>query len=380
MEGFLLDTNFLFFLLPHSLTLILVSVALKFNKGKKITLFTSNISPLLLGIITCIYSFVASKYLLILSGIVSAFLLLKIIVIISQNSSRPKIIAYGLIAGNISSVLLFYLPATNTIKILLLSTLIIMLFFIKKASNLNLTKDFQSQHVFHYKFLVILPIFYITSGWFYDIALPSYFSISIYKGLEIVFYITAIAIGVKLIERYKENLLASAFMIAIISIAVFTKDKTATEYTSVFLSQFSFGLSDLFLLWIATNIASPFSLLIMSLTTFAIAAGDITSHYLILSLLTTKIVTVSILSINFFIIFMLKEKDQIPQKDYKYMLSQQEQQVFNLMLKNKSLKEIASNMDISLSSVKTYASRIYKKFNVKNKKELIKKIKNNTTD
>ncbi|NMH89063.1 response regulator transcription factor [Flavivirga sp. Y03] len=59
-----------------------------------------------------------------------------------------------------------------------------------------------------------------------------------------------------------------------------------------------------------------------------------------------------------------------------YELSKQELNVKKLILEGKSNKDIADNLFISLSTVKTHITNIYSKLNVSNRTELISKFKN----
>ncbi len=56
------------------------------------------------------------------------------------------------------------------------------------------------------------------------------------------------------------------------------------------------------------------------------------------------------------------------------LLSVRERQVFDELLKYKSLKEIAETLFIEVSTVKSHANKIYKLFGVKNKRELLGKL------
>ncbi len=56
------------------------------------------------------------------------------------------------------------------------------------------------------------------------------------------------------------------------------------------------------------------------------------------------------------------------------LLSSRERQVFDEILKYKSLKEIAETLYIEVSTVKSHANKIYKLFGVKNKRELLAKL------
>jgi len=72
-------------------------------------------------------------------------------------------------------------------------------------------------------------------------------------------------------------------------------------------------------------------------------------------------------------LFSLKFKN--PRKK-NYDLSKQEINVKQLILEGKSNKDIAENLFISLSTVKTHITNIYSKLNVSNRAELITKFKN----
>lgn len=60
-------------------------------------------------------------------------------------------------------------------------------------------------------------------------------------------------------------------------------------------------------------------------------------------------------------------------------LSKQETKVKNLIMKGKSNKEIANELFISLSTVKTHITNIYHKLNISNRTELTLKFKNTTS-
>ncbi|MCL4141185.1 UNVERIFIED_CONTAM: hypothetical protein GTU68_003419 [Idotea baltica] len=67
-----------------------------------------------------------------------------------------------------------------------------------------------------------------------------------------------------------------------------------------------------------------------------------------------------------------RKKEPIPS------LSKQETTIRDLILKGKSNKEIAQELFISLSTVKTHITNIYQKLNISNREELSLIFKNNT--
>ena len=74
---------------------------------------------------------------------------------------------------------------------------------------------------------------------------------------------------------------------------------------------------------------------------------------------------------------------QISSKNYEvidFNLTSQEETVAELMLKNKTNKEIASELFISLNTVKTHIRNLYAKLEVSNREEFVEKYKNHPQD
>jgi len=59
-----------------------------------------------------------------------------------------------------------------------------------------------------------------------------------------------------------------------------------------------------------------------------------------------------------------------PRINYATILSTQEQKIFRLMHEKKSNKEIAAELFISLSTVKTHINAIYNKLSIASRKEI----------
>ncbi len=60
----------------------------------------------------------------------------------------------------------------------------------------------------------------------------------------------------------------------------------------------------------------------------------------------------------------------------KYALTKREKEVAKLLINEKTYKKISEEIGISQNTVKTHVKNIYYKFEVKNKKDLIKKVTN----
>lgn len=83
---------------------------------------------------------------------------------------------------------------------------------------------------------------------------------------------------------------------------------------------------------------------------------------------------------NIYFILKIKKQKQLQKTDDAVNLTHQEQKVAELILEEKSNKEIASELFISLSTVKTHVRNIYSKLEVNNRTDFIEKMKNQPRD
>ena len=92
---------------------------------------------------------------------------------------------------------------------------------------------------------------------------------------------------------------------------------------------------------------------------------------------------VFILAIVSFLLFKkLKsvQPKEVKQETLYFALTNQEEKIVKLILEDKSNKEIADVLYVSLSTVKTHIRNLYTKLNVTNRHELADKFKNHTWD
>ncbi|WP_271711490.1 LuxR C-terminal-related transcriptional regulator [Marinigracilibium pacificum] len=81
-----------------------------------------------------------------------------------------------------------------------------------------------------------------------------------------------------------------------------------------------------------------------------------------------------------FLIIKLKHTRTLQQTPIDFSLTSQEEKVAELMIDNKSNKEIASELFISLNTVKTHIRNLYAKLEVSNRTEFMEKFKNHPRD
>lgn len=80
--------------------------------------------------------------------------------------------------------------------------------------------------------------------------------------------------------------------------------------------------------------------------------------------------------LNIFLITKLFKKEKNSKTDLKSSLTKQEQNILQLLLQDKSNKDIADALFVSLSTVKTHVNNVYRKLNVQTREE-VKNLFNN---
>ncbi len=84
----------------------------------------------------------------------------------------------------------------------------------------------------------------------------------------------------------------------------------------------------------------------------------------------TIILLVLSILLNFFFFYKLKKTKQNKKRNLTAQLTKQEQKIVELILLDKTNKEIASEIFVSLSTVKTHINNLYKKLNLQSREEL----------
>ncbi|MBN3521050.1 helix-turn-helix transcriptional regulator [Algoriphagus lutimaris] len=88
-----------------------------------------------------------------------------------------------------------------------------------------------------------------------------------------------------------------------------------------------------------------------------------------------------ILSMGVVLLFVkLKQKKNVGLPQENINLTNQEERISELIIQDKSNKEIADELFISLSTVKTHIRNIYAKLEVANRQEFVDKLKNHSRD
>ncbi len=382
MNGFLSHGSLVFFLLPHSITLILIGTF----HGIKFPIKFFNASIILTAILTFLYPYIGAqmqKMDFVILGVLAAFILLKVSIILKSSTKMMLDIAIGLSLANGMLLFILHIPFSPMIKMDIISMFLLLTLFPLKDFYPPINEYRLKRFV---PYILSIFLFYLLSGWLYEVENPLYTQISFFKGIEVVFYIGAVFAAYFLLKKKNSSLpLAIAIVISGIALSSFVKNRAIFSSISMFLLQISYGLVDYFFLVVLLNYENIFRAIGLGMGTMGMAMtlSDLIMQNFNMPSIAAKIGEVVLFS-EFFIMYLFFKLDINKSKNgnnhiiehYKELLSERELEVFKLLIDGKKhLKEIADVLNISHSTVKTYTSRIYKKLEVSNKKELIKKLK-----
>ncbi len=398
MSGFLVqtyyDTNSIyFFLIPHILSFLL----LPYIFSDKTIHRTCPYFCIILGIITFIYAFLPNYKLLFLIGVFSFFPAIKSILIYNKTIHKIFISALALSSGNFLTLFLSLTKIPVFVGFLLITIAIIVVGLIplKFEDKENEVQNLDKSQLF------LIFTFYLTGGMMFDWFLPSYIEKALFPNIELLFYILAVIIGIFFLKRDSEILLILGILSSSLSFFLYKIQTPLFFNLGTYFNQASFGFVDFFIINLFFSFTKWLKKLCLIFATMllGILCGKIISSFLHdknFMIIETCNLFLIISSVILFLSHKFKEKKMVsspitktldffdPPKyepiefiepDLLKKLSQQEKKVLEAILKNKRYAEIAEELKISVSTVKTYMHRIYEKTNTNSKEELIKKMR-----
>jgi len=376
-----------FWLIPHALGLCAIAFFLYRFHFETI----SRAGTLVTALATMAFPFLPShhKVLLTLLGLSSAFLFVRVAGLLAYTKTPWKNASLALIIANILLIIFSLLKPPRHFTFSFLGLSLFLAFLIKlpkqnRQADINYLK----------KYLPFIFSFYLLISLLYIFSMPVYIKQAYLEGIEALFYILAIIVAIKLIEKDKNLILSLGVAWGILAISFFHDPKKWAFNCSMFSIQTAAGFVDVFCLYLFLNSANILrSFATGAATIFCAITVNLPLIYLekwssFILVLGNIILGLSLLIFYYLqrrsrqktkIILVRKEnnqKDAQIEEDIqklKKKFSQREWDVFERIMQKKSIKLIAKELEISESSVKTYMQRIYKKASVKNKEQLIKK-------
>ncbi|KJS29918.1 MAG: hypothetical protein VR64_18130 [Desulfatitalea sp. BRH_c12] len=389
MEGFLLNTIskglLLYFLIPHAISLILIARFLN------TPLFDSASRASIAG--TVLLTFAAPLFpqyirmILVLTGLAGAMLTIRSLAVLKQSTNPALSAGIGIAAGNALVFLLNHIPANEFIKFCVIAIVIFSVLFCSIRPE---------AFVIHGKdelYTPFLYVFYLSGGMMYAAIAPRYFNVAWMEGGELAFYVFTALIGISFAKRRMNALFSIGVLLCMLSFAFYHIQKVVFMNLSMFAIQAAFALVDLYLVVLLARADRPIRAFGYGFGTIcmAIVCGNIIGTYTILSydyVLAAGNIILTVTVLVFYFTANTREKpseavqpDRTPApvsdlmnmhtRWFEKKLSSQEIAVIKLVLQAKTFKQVAIELGISESSVKTYMKRAYEKTGVNSKEGLL---------
>ncbi len=378
--------NFPWFVIPHTAGFFLAAWL-----GHRINFrVVSLLAGTLNAVLTAVYPFLPrlQNYLLIPIGITSAFLIVRIGCLLRCSRNPVMASALGLALGN---VLLGITLWVNPPKEALFPLLGIFLLSQVPAPFYPQKKEPLGELL---RYLPFIFAFYLLIGTFYVCLMPFYVRYYYFNGSELLFYIAAVLSSAVLFRKKPDYSLVVGVGMGVFAVAFLHSFTRLTSNLAMYAVQAAAGFMDVFC----------FGLFIQGrdvIRRFGLGAGTMLAGPMVgLPVLYTErwpmllctggnIVLGLGLLLFYFVQTAMRGKeksalatniDEIRLAETcralgtpRELFSYREWEILKLTLSGKPIREIASLLNLSESSVKTYLQRVYRKLGVSSKNDLLKK-------
>ncbi|MEZ4600103.1 MAG: helix-turn-helix transcriptional regulator [Syntrophotaleaceae bacterium] len=235
-----------------------------------------------------------------------------------------------------------------------------------------------------WEYLPFIFIFQVVSGLMYGFLFPAYAASGLMQGLELVFYMLAVLGAVPLYRRDRDLLLLAGLSLGMLAFGLLQIGGAGGINLGMFAVMAAAGCIDLFLLALLLQSARP-----VKSFGFGLAAlcGGIAAGQLLGLLLGDRAEAVGMagsmaLNIAALALFLRhhlqlrrvmderEESEEIP-VELACQLSNREQDILRLVIRGRSYREIAGQLGIAESTVKTHMRRIHEKAGVTDRKRLL---------
>jgi DNA-binding CsgD family transcriptional regulator len=400
MAGPLLaDANLMpWFLLPHALALLVVgrwARAEAFRRGMPAAIVLTALGTLLYALASPEHS----RYLLLLIGIASAPVSVFMGTLLKGAGHPVLAAALGLLAGNLLAMGFLTLPLDPDLA-LVIAGCALLAFLFGPAPAGELTRGTVS-HL--YTYLPFIFLFQVVSGLMYAQIYPSFqpqgWAARI-DGFEHAFYALG-ALGALWLLRYRRDLsLVVGVCVAMLGLAVWhLVPELPGVSLALFLLLLAAGIVDLFVL--AQVLSCPNPVRAFGYGVGVLCSGIVAGHWLAGALpdVGDLLAFTGLALLNLAVIGLFLGQRRVPGRLHHPptedmagsdvaqalpaamadRLSEQELQVLEQVLQNKTYREVATALSISESSVKTYMQRIYRKTGVLRRHQLVGLLRGNGT-
>lgn len=381
-----------FFLFPHILSLVL---AYRIPEAWRKNINFIAISGCVAGTLLPLFQ-LNGLWLLPLIGVCSAFICLNTCLQLTKAEHPAAAAAFGLVSANLLLFIMVALDATQGLHAVIAATAV---GIVAMAGSTNKIEVKKTNMV---PYLLCLLVFHLSSGLMYGYVVPHYNQVTFAPGIELLFYLLAIPIAYRLLRFGHDTLLIAAIGLAMFAFAMLIESKPIYFLVSMFSLQAAAGFSDLFVLAWIINLGG-------GMKEFGYALGSVCSGILIGQYLNQPasatipgavLIGNLALSLTLLSLYLLKKRElghthskfpdinqpeearlteprvttpPVPNK-ITCILSSREQLVLEGVLRGETYLNIAGQLQVTESTIKTYMRRIREKTGTANKKELLQKL------
>ncbi len=396
IAGIGIDDSLRWFLLPHVLVLVVIGKSFSRQLFTRLAPFATALTLTFSLLLPLVPEW--GKLLLVLLSFSGAFVALRACKRLHNSPSPLVSAAGGLILANLALFVVFRFP-TGGLPLFALATLPLLLLLIPAGEQHPIATD-NNLKLGHY--LPFILIFHVVSGLMYSVIYPAYQELTVPGGVELPFYMAAVIGAVFLGRINREIPLISGVVLGMGAFIVLQWEHAAAVTFSLFIMQAGQGFIDLFLLAFLLRFADPLRAFGIGLATLCLGIyggqllGDVlSSHAGPVALFGHLFLNLAVLSL-----YLLHRRRptaetnsphnlpaaidaheaapttkeiHIPEQ-LRLLLSERELLVLNQSLKGTTYKDIAADLDISESTVKTYMKRICDKLGVTGKRNLLQRL------
>lgn len=392
------------FLLPHVVALVLIGGFVPAPLFKRLapvatvlTIFLSLLLPLFPAL---------GAILLILVSISGAFVALNACRRLHCSPAPLFSSGAALVIANLALLGLYRVPSESIIPFIL-ATLPLLLLLLPAGKQQPIQED-KSVKLWHY--LPFILVFHLVSGLMYSVIYPAYQQVTVLGGAELPFYMAAVIGAVAMVRISREIPLILGVVLGMGAFILLQWNHPSGIFLSMFAMQAGQGFIDLFLLAFLLRFPDPLRAFSFGLATLCLGiyGGQILGNLLQTSAGTVALFGHLFLNLAVLTLYLLNRRRSLveagtqavaepvptalqassfPDEDQptatdagqitipehlRLLLSEREQTVLIQSLDGTTYKDIALQLKISESSVKTYMKRICDKFEVTSRKNLVR--------
>lgn len=339
------------------------------------------------------------RLLLVAAGVGSTPVILRVGLLLRHSPSPSRSAGWGLVGGNLLLAGLLVAPLPHGVKALLLAGSIASPALLPLQVGVPAPEALHPASLRHY--LPFLLAFHLVSGLFYDRLLPAYMGVSPVAGIELLVYAGAVLCAVYPLRSSVDGALGLGIPLSLLALLLFHEKSGALLHASMFAMQASAGFMDAFVLFLL--LAHPQPVRAFGVGVGALCAGIAGGKTLSLvaggsadtfTALGNAALNVALLSLYFAHRRSSHRRAEEPapgralpvarmpgdscayhvSPGLRARLSSMEKSVLDRVLEGETFREVALELKISESSVKTYMRRLYDKAEVGGKAALLAKL------